>query len=110
MNTFPTTRVNEDAALDQTMCLRGRRTMSHHHGVMAGQQATRYLLIPQGTMILKPIADSDGHISAQEIHERLQAAHSCLDVSAVYASPDLPKTVRLGRETEMDRRHCVMNC
>jgi Fur family ferric uptake transcriptional regulator len=79
--------------------------MSHHHEVVEALQQIGYRLTPQRMMILEAIADSDGHISAEEILETVQAAYPYLDISTVYRTLDLLKTLHLVSETDLGRRH-----
>ena len=79
--------------------------MSHHHRVVEALQEIGYRLTPQRMMILEAIADSDGHTSAEEILEAVQAVYPYLDVSTVYRTLDLLKTLHLVRETDLGRGH-----
>lgn len=79
--------------------------MTHHHKVAEALQQIGYRLTPQRMMILDAIADSGGHISAEEIHERVRAAYPYLDISTVYRTLDLLKTLHLVSETDMGRGH-----
>ncbi len=79
--------------------------MSHHGQIMEALQAIGYRLTPQRMMILEAIADSDGHISAEEIHEEVRAAYPYLDISTVYRTLDLLKALHLVSETDMGRGH-----
>ena len=79
--------------------------MSHHHEVVEALQQIGYRLTPQRMMILEAIADSDGHISAEGIHEAVRAAYPYLDISTVYRTLDLLKTLHLVSETELGRGH-----
>jgi Fur family ferric uptake transcriptional regulator len=65
--------------------------MTHHHKVAEALQQIGYRLTPQRMMILDAIADSGGHISAEEIHERVRVAYPYLDISTVYRTLDLLK-------------------
>lgn len=79
--------------------------MTHHHKVIEALQQIGYRLTPQRMMILEAIADSDGHISAEEIHARVRVAYPYLDISTVYRTLDLLKTLHLVSETDMGRGH-----
>jgi len=79
--------------------------MTHHHRVAEALQQIGYRLTPQRMMILDAIADSGGHISAEEIHERVRVAYPYLDISTVYRTLDLLKTLHLVSETDMGRGH-----
>jgi Fur family ferric uptake transcriptional regulator len=79
--------------------------MTHHHKVVEALQQIGYRLTPQRMMILEAIGDSEGHISAEEIHERVRAVYPYLDISTVYRTLDLLKTLHLVSETDMGRGH-----
>ena len=77
--------------------------MTHHHEVVEALQQIGYRLTPQRMMILEAIADSEGHLSAEEIHETVRAAYPYLDISTVYRTLDLLKTLHLVSETDLGR-------
>jgi Fur family ferric uptake transcriptional regulator len=79
--------------------------MTHHHEVIEALQQIGYRLTPQRMMILEAIADSEGHISAEEIHEAVRAAYPYLDISTVYRTLDLLKTLHLVSETDLGLGH-----
>jgi Fur family ferric uptake transcriptional regulator len=79
--------------------------MSHHQKVVEALQEIGYRLTPQRMMILEAIADSDGHTSAEEILESVQAVYPYLDISTVYRTLDLLKTLHLVSETNLGRGH-----
>jgi Fur family ferric uptake transcriptional regulator len=79
--------------------------MSHHDQIVEALQQIGYRLTPQRMMILEAIADADTHISAEEIHGRVQTAYPFLDISTVYRTLDLLKSLHLVSETEMGRGH-----
>jgi Fur family ferric uptake transcriptional regulator len=79
--------------------------MSHHDEIMEALQGIGYRLTPQRMMILEAIADSDGHVSAEEIHDSVRGAYPYLDISTVYRTLDLLKSLRLISETDMRRGH-----
>lgn len=81
--------------------------MTHHHQVVEALQQIGYRLTPQRMMILEAIADREGHISAEEICERVRVAYPYLDISTVYRTLDLLKTLHLVSETDMGRGHAV---
>jgi Fur family ferric uptake transcriptional regulator len=80
-------------------------TMTHHHEVVEALQQIGYRLTPQRMMILEAIADSGGHISAEEILESVRSAYPYLDISTVYRTLDLLKTLHLASETDLGRGH-----
>ena len=77
--------------------------MTHHHEVVDALQQIGYRLTPQRMMILEAIADSEGHLSAEEIHETVRTAYPYLDISTVYRTLDLLKTLHLVSETDLGR-------
>lgn len=77
--------------------------MTHHHEVVEALQQIGYRLTPQRMMILEAIADSKGHLSAEEIHETVRTAYPYLDISTVYRTLDLLKTLHLVSETDLGR-------
>ena len=77
--------------------------MTHHHEVVEALQQIGYRLTPQRMMILDAIADSEGHLSAEEILETVRAAYPYLDISTVYRTLDLLKTLHLVSETDLGR-------
>ena len=77
--------------------------MTHHHEVVEALQQIGYRLTPQRMMILEAIADSEGHLSAEEILETVRAAYPYLDISTVYRTLDLLKTLHLVSETDLGR-------
>lgn len=79
--------------------------MTHHHRVIEVLQQIGYRLTPQRMMILEAIAGSGGHISAEEIHEKVRVAYPYLDISTVYRTLDLLKTLHMVSETDMGRGH-----
>jgi Fur family ferric uptake transcriptional regulator len=79
--------------------------MTHHHTVVEALQQIGYRLTPQRMMILEAIADSDGHVSAEEILESVRTAYPYLDISTVYRTLDLLKTLHLVSETDLGRGH-----
>ena len=79
--------------------------MSHHKEIVEALQQIGYRLTPQRMMILEAIADADGHISAEEIQGRVKEAYPYLDISTVYRTLDLLKTLHLVSETNMGRGH-----
>lgn len=79
--------------------------MTHHHDVVEALQQIGYRLTPQRMMILEAIAESEGHISAEEIHETVRSAYPYLDISTVYRTLDLLKTLHLVSETDLGLGH-----
>ena len=59
-----------------------------------------YRLTPQRMLVLSAIANSEHHISAEEIHARVVAKYPHVNISTIYRTMDLLK--RLGLVTETD--------
>lgn len=79
--------------------------MTHHQQVVEALQQIGYRLTPQRMMILEAIAHSDGHTSAEDILETVRAAYPYLDISTVYRTLELLKTLHLVSETDLGRGH-----
>ena len=60
-----------------------------------------YRLTPQRLMILSIIRDSSGHISAEEIHEKVCQQYPFVNISTVYRTLNLLKKLRLISETDL---------
>ena len=59
-----------------------------------------YRLTPQRMLVLSAIANSDNHISAEEIYAQVIAKYSHVNISTIYRNLELLK--RLGLVTETD--------
>jgi Fur family ferric uptake transcriptional regulator len=79
--------------------------VTHHHEVVEALQQIGYRLTPQRMMILEAIAHSEGHTSAEDILESVRTAYPYLDISTVYRTLDLLKTLHLVSETDLGRGH-----
>jgi Fur family ferric uptake transcriptional regulator len=70
-----------------------------------------YRLTPQRLMILKAVEDADSHISAEEIHTQVCAYYPQMNISTVYRTLELLKTLNLVTETDLGdgrvRYHCM---
>ena len=75
--------------------------MSHHHRVVEALQEIGYRLTPQRMMILEAIADSDGHTSAEEILAQVRRRYPHVNISTVYRTLELLKSLGLVTETDM---------
>ncbi len=60
-----------------------------------------YRLTPQRMMILGIILDTDEHITAEEIHQRVCQQYPFVDISTVYRTLNLLKKLRLITETDL---------
>ena len=79
--------------------------MSHHQRIIEALQEIGYRLTPQRMMIVEAIADSGGHVSAEEIHAKVRSTYPYLDISTVYRTLDLLKSLYLVSETDMGSGH-----
>ncbi len=60
-----------------------------------------YRLTPQRMMILGIILDTDQHMTAEEIHQRVCQQYPFVDISTVYRTLQLLKKLRLLSETDL---------
>ena len=75
--------------------------MSGHDSAAESLRDEGYRLTPQRLMILDIIYDSQGHVSAEEIHQRVRQQHPFVDISTVYRTLNLLKKLRLITETDL---------
>jgi Fur family ferric uptake transcriptional regulator len=62
----------------------------------SGHKAT-----PQRLMILSALRHAEGHVTAAEIYEQVQAEYPYVDISTVYRTLGVLKELRLVSETDM---------
>ena len=60
-----------------------------------------YRLTPQRQLILDAMQESDDHISAEEIHSKVREIYPHVNISTVYRTLELLKTLGLVTETDM---------
>ncbi len=60
-----------------------------------------YRLTPQRTLILAALQASDDHISAEDIHAQVRAQYPHVNISTVYRTLDLLKSLGLVTETDL---------
>jgi len=60
-----------------------------------------YRLTPQRMIVLEAIEKSDDHISAEEIHNYAHAKYPYINISTVYRTLELLKTLHLVTETDL---------
>ena len=60
-----------------------------------------YRLTPQRVMILSAIASSKGHMTAEEIHEKVKKTYPYIDIATVYRTLQLLKRQRLVVELDL---------
>jgi Fur family ferric uptake transcriptional regulator len=75
--------------------------MSGHGSAAESLRDEGYRLTPQRMMILDIIYDSQGHVSAEDIHQRVRQQHPFVDISTVYRTLNLLKKLRLITETDL---------
>ena len=75
--------------------------MSGHGTAAESLRDEGYRLTPQRLMILDIIYDSQGHVSAEEIHQRVRKQYPFVDISTVYRTLNLLKKLRLITETDL---------
>ena len=64
-------------------------------------QQEGYRLTPQRMMVLSIIHDSMGHISAEEIHQKVRQQYPFVNISTIYRTLNLLKKLRLISETDL---------
>ena len=60
-----------------------------------------YRLTPQRIMILEAIEGASGHISAEEIYQKIKGRYPGLNISTVYRTMELLKETGMVTETDM---------
>jgi Fur family transcriptional regulator, ferric uptake regulator len=60
-----------------------------------------YRLTPQRLMILEAIEGASGHVSAEEIYQKIRQAYPGLNISTVYRTMELLKETGMVTETDM---------
>ena len=60
-----------------------------------------YRLTPQRVMILSAIASSPGHMTAEDIHEKVKKSYRFIDIATVYRTIQLLKKQRLLVEIDL---------
>ncbi len=74
--------------------------MSHHLGMLADLRQSGHRLTPQREMILDVICESRGHITAEDILERVRERYPYLNKSAVYRTLELLSQLSLVTQTD----------
>jgi len=75
--------------------------MTSHPTIVEALQQEGYRLTPQRMMILAIIDDSMGHISAEEIHQKVRERYPYVNISTIYRTLTLLKKLRLISETDL---------
>ena len=68
---------------------------------MASLREVGYRLTPQRMLIVSIIHDSKGHVSAEDVHQRVKEQYPFVDISTVYRTLQLLKRLRLVTETDL---------
>lgn len=74
---------------------------SGHTGIIESLREVGYRLTPQRMLIVSIIYDSRGHITAEEIHQRVKEHYPFVDISTVYRTLQLLKKLRIVSETDL---------
>ena len=72
--------------------------MTKHNAVLETLRGAGYRLTPQRVMVLQAIAESDGHLTAEAIHQRVIQLYPYLDIATVYRILQLLKRLHLVTE------------
>jgi Fur family ferric uptake transcriptional regulator len=75
--------------------------MSGHGGIIASLREVGYRLTPQRMLIISIIHDSKGHISAEDVHQRVKEQYPFVDISTVYRNLQLLKRLHIVTETDL---------
>ncbi|MGB8647210.1 MAG: Fur family transcriptional regulator [Anaerolineae bacterium] len=75
--------------------------MSHHQELLARVRAAGRRITPQRESVLAVIAESDRHLTAEEILKRVRKRYPYLVKSAVYRSLDLLTALELVTSTDL---------
>lgn len=74
---------------------------SGHGAIIESLKEVGYRLTPQRMLIVSIIHDSRGHVSAEEIYERVKEQYPYVDISTVYRTLQLLKKLRIVSETDL---------
>jgi Fur family ferric uptake transcriptional regulator len=74
---------------------------SGHGTIIDSLREVGYRLTPQRMLIISIIHDSRGHVSAEEIHERVKELYPFVDISTVYRTLQLLKRLHIVTETDL---------
>jgi Fur family ferric uptake transcriptional regulator len=75
--------------------------MTAHPTIVEALRQEGYRLTPQRMLILGIIDDSMGHISAEEIHQKVRERYPYVNISTIYRTLTLLKKLRLISETDL---------
>lgn len=75
--------------------------MSSADELLDSLRSAGFRLTPQRVMILSAIASSSGHMTAENIHERVKKSYPFIDIATVYRTIQLLKRQRLLVEIDL---------
>jgi Fur family transcriptional regulator, ferric uptake regulator len=75
--------------------------MVHSPELVARLRGLGYRLTPQRLMVVEQVEAAEGHVSAEEIFQHIRRRYPSLNISTVYRTLDLLKTLKLVTETDM---------
>ena len=75
--------------------------MTKHNAVLESLREAGYRLTPQRVMVLQAIAESDRHLTAEAIHQRVIQIYPYLDIATVYRILQLLKRLHLVTEIDL---------
>ncbi len=75
--------------------------MSKADELLESLRGAGYRLTPQRVMILSAIASNSGHMTAEDIHERVRKSYPFIDIATVYRTIQLLKRHRLLVEIDL---------
>ena len=75
--------------------------MTKHNAVLDTLREAGYRLTPQRVMVLQAIAESDRHLTAEAIHQRVIQLYPYLDIATVYRILQLLKRLHLVTEIDL---------
>ena len=75
--------------------------MSNHESLMEQLREGGYRLTPQRSMVLLAMCASPGHLSAEEIYDRVRQQYPYVDISTIYRTLQLLKRLHLITETDL---------
>ncbi|MBI2855540.1 MAG: transcriptional repressor [Chloroflexi bacterium] len=75
--------------------------MARHGAVIERLREAGYRLTPQRMMVLQAIGESDGHLTAEAIHQRVIQVYPYLDIATVYRILQLLKRLHLVTEIDL---------
>ena len=79
--------------------------MAQHTQMVNALRAKGHRLTPQREMVLAVLAESEGHVTAEQVLERVRARYRYLNKSAVYRALDLLTRLDLITQTDCGRGH-----